>query len=79
MTSYGWNAEHKAEKRAYNQSYYHNHPGNRERILAQRKENYHSNPEVRQYALDWKKRPEVREYNKTYLKTYNKTPTGKSC
>lgn len=67
--------EVRARKIAYNHAYY---SENRERILAQRKDNYHSDPEVRQQALDYNKRSEVREYQRTYLQAYNKTPTGKA-
>jgi hypothetical protein len=69
-----WNAERREEKHAYNQAYYHDQSENRDRILAQRKENYRDNPETRQYALDYNKRSDVREYQRTYLKEYNQRP-----
>lgn len=69
-----WNAERHEEKRAYNQAYYHDQPGNRDRILAQRRENYRNDSEIRQYALDYNKRPDVREYQRIYLKEYNHRP-----
>jgi HNH endonuclease len=64
-------------KKAYNQSYY-KIPEKRSQILSQRKENYHNNPEVRQYALDYNKLPHVREYQRSYLKDYNKRPEARA-
>ncbi len=61
-------------KLAYNHAYY---PGNRERILAQRKDNYHNIPEIRQYALDHNKLPKVKEYNKAYQKLASKRPEAR--
>lgn len=62
---------------AYNHAYYADQE-NRDRILAQRKYNYHNDPDIKQYARDYNKLPQVREYNKAYLKEYNKTPAGRA-
>lgn len=69
--------EARESKHAYNQAYYKT-PEKREHILTQRKDNYHNDPEVRQQAIDYNKRSDVREYQRVYLTVYNRTPEAQA-
>jgi 5-methylcytosine-specific restriction endonuclease McrA len=68
--------EKKAKTQVYNRAYYAD-ADKRDRYLTQRKDNYRNDPEVRQQALDYNKRPDVREYQRSYLKEYNQRPEVK--
>ena len=65
--------EARAAKLSYNRAYY-NDQENHDKILTQRRDNYHNDPEIRQLAIDRNKRPEVKEYQRAYLKEYNSSP-----
>lgn len=68
-----WNAERREEKRAYNRAYYHDHPENRDRIIAQQRE-YRKDPEVKAQKYAYNNQPDQREYRRLYLKEYNHRP-----